>query len=340
VSRSDTRPARARIVDVAARAGVSPQTVSNVINGRGGFTEATRERVQRAVSDLGFQPNRYAQSLRSRRTMLIGFDLSGQQLDATNPFTVTFLRALVQAAAVRGYRVVAFTHDEDGGQGFRATVASGAVDGFVLSDAPPDDERSRVLADAGVPFVVFGRTSADLPQTWVDIDNTVAMQPLVDHLVAAGYRRFGWVGYPDDVYWNADRHEGARARLEHHGLALDETWTVVGTSDEVRSRVRALLAAADPADRPDVLLTSSDALAVVVANLAVAAGLRVGRDLAVTGFDAGPLSSMVEPPLTGVRMPVDRIAVALVDRLVAELSGRHGDAGEIVPTELVAGGSA
>src|SRR6185369_1540405 len=97
--------ARPRIVDVAALAGVSSQTVSNVINGRGGFTEDTRARVQAAIEQLGFRPNHYAQSLRSRRTMLLGFAMSGQQLDVTNPFTVNFLRALVRSAAGRGYRV-------------------------------------------------------------------------------------------------------------------------------------------------------------------------------------------------------------------------------------------
>src|SRR3954471_19036769 len=151
-------PARPRIVDVAALAGVSSQTVSNVINGRGGFTDDTRAKVQAAINQLGFRPNHYAQSLRSRRTMLLGFDMSGQQLDVSNPFTVTFLRALVRAAAGHGYRVMVFTHEDHDGD-FRSTVRAGAVDGFVLSDAPANDARSRILAEATVPFVVFGRTS-------------------------------------------------------------------------------------------------------------------------------------------------------------------------------------
>lgn len=330
-----TRPGRARIVDVARRAGVSAQTVSNVINGRGGFTDATRARVESAIDVLGFQPNRYAQSLRSRRTMLIGFDLSGAQLDATNPFTMSFLQALVGAAGRGGYRVLAITHDEDDdGAAFRATALSGAVDGFVLSDAPAGDPRSRVLADAGIPFVVFGRTAPDLPQTWVDIDNRAAMAPLVDHLVAAGHRRFGWVGLPQRWYWNAERHAGARDRLRHHGLALDDRWTFVGPASDLREPLRRALAGPE---LPDVLITSSDSLAVLVGNLAVAGGLRVGVDVGVTGFDAGPLSLMLEPPLTGVRIPVDRIAAALVARLVAELAGRPGPPGELVPTELVPG---
>src|SRR3954471_16982938 len=90
-------PARPRIVDVAALARVSTQTVSNVINGRGGFTDDTRARGQDAIEQLGFQPKHHAQALRSRRTMLLGFDMSGEQLDVSNPFTVTFLRALVRA---------------------------------------------------------------------------------------------------------------------------------------------------------------------------------------------------------------------------------------------------
>ena len=85
MSEPTVRSARPRIVDVATRAGVSRQTVSNVINAREGFTEETRAKVEAAIAELGFQPNRYAQSLRSLRTMLLGFEMSTQQLDVTNP---------------------------------------------------------------------------------------------------------------------------------------------------------------------------------------------------------------------------------------------------------------
>ena len=147
-----TRTRRARIVDVARRAGVSAQTVSNVINGRGGFTGPTREKVERAIAELDFQPNRYAQSLRSQRTGLIGFDMVRQQLDVTNPFTVGLLNALIPAAARHDRRVLVFTHEEGRPDEFRATATSGLVDGFVLSDSTAGDVRAPGAPGAGRPL--------------------------------------------------------------------------------------------------------------------------------------------------------------------------------------------
>jgi len=330
--------ARARIVDVAALAGVSAQTVSNVINGRGGFSEATRVRVESAIEKLGFQPNRYAQGLRSRRMMLLGFDLSERQLDVGNPAALSFLRALVRAASGHGYRVIALTHEEESGlRDLRTSADSGVVDAFVLADSPPEDQRARMLTELGTPFVVFGRTATDLPQSWVDIDNRAAMAEMVDYLLGCGHRSFAYVGYPNDVYWNAERYAGARERLRDSGIDISGERTVLGAPEQVRPVVLRLL---QRPDRPQVLVTSSDAIAVVVANVATSLGLRVGGDVAVTGFDAGPLRTLTEPPLTSVRIPLDRIAEALVDRLILELRRPSNGAGVILPTDLVIGGSA
>jgi DNA-binding LacI/PurR family transcriptional regulator len=338
VSESASPAERVRIVDVAQHAGVSRQTVSNVINLRGGFTDETRERVESAIEELGFQPNRYAQSLRSRRTMLLGFDMSGEQLDVTNPFTISFLRAVVQGAAARQYRVVVFAHEGLGAKDFRTSVQSGAVDGFILSDSTPDDPRPRILRESRVPFVVFGRGASDQAYPWVDIDNRAAMIPVVEHLVAAGHRTFGYVSYPFDKYWNLERFDGARDALRAHGLDVADDAVITGEPPTVTKQLQALL---NRTDRPTAIMTSSDAMALAVVNVATSNGIRVGVDLAVTGFDAGPLRTMVEPPLTSVSIPVEDIAATLVSHLLLQVGGVHGaDEGHLVPTELVLGGSA
>lgn len=329
--------ARPRIVDVAARAGVSPQTVSNVINRRGGFSEATREKVEAAIAELGFHPNRYAQSLRSRRTMLLGFDLSTIALDVANPFTLTFLGELVRAATARGYRVVVFTQQEGQEDDLHSVAASGIVDGFVVNNAQPRDPRVAALTAAGVPFVVFGRTLPDEPQCWVDIDNRTAMHAAVDHVVDRGRRRIAFVGLPLEDYWNLERYEGVRDRLWDKGIRLQERWTVVGPPDRLPARIRQLL---DRAVRPDTVITSSDSVAVVVHAVATELGLAVPEDLAIVGFDAGPLTRTVEPVLTSIAIPVARIADTVVDRLLAQIaSGVPSGPGVLVGTDLVVGGS-
>jgi DNA-binding LacI/PurR family transcriptional regulator len=333
------RAGATRIVDVARRAGVSAQTVSNVLNARKGYTQATRDKVVAAVEELQYRPNHSARSLRLGRTRQIGFHLSGPQLDVRNPFAITFLQALVQAAEAAGYEVVIFTHVHDDSNGFRRIVGSqGVVDGFVLCDCQIGDPRARMLAELGIPFVAFGRLGPDMPQACVDIDNAAAIATMVDHLVSAGHRTFGYLSYPGQEYWTQDRLKGARSRLAHHGLRLSAASTHFGTPETIRAGVQALLGRKR---RPSAIITGSDSLAAAATNIAIAMGLNVGHDVAISGFDGGPLQRMVEPPLTTVRVPVERIAVAVMERFCIEMeSGPTDLPGVLIPTELSFGSSA
>lgn len=325
---------RTRIVDVARHAGVSPQTVSNVINGRGGFTEPTRARVERAIDELGFTPNRFAQSLRSHRTGLIGFDMVRQQLDITNPFTVSLLQALIRAAERHDQRVLVFTHDKDRQEDFRATASSGLVDGFILSDSTVGDPRVDVLDELGTPFVVLGRTTDDAAHTWIDVDNRGAMHRVVDLLVDQGCRDIAFVHYNGPEHWNRERRLGTREALAAHGLRLPRHRVVSGSSlRAIRKRLPDLL---HPSGRPDAVITSSDSIAVLVVGVATSLGLRVGHDIAVTGFDGGPLCNMVSPEITSLAIPVDPISEELVTLLASRIDGRTpASSGHLMDPELV-----
>ncbi len=315
-----SRERRARIVDVARHAGVSAQTVSNVINGRGGFTEPTRVKVEQAVAELGFRPNRYAQSLRSRRTGLIGFDMVRQQLDVSNPFTVGLLHALIPAAASHDLRVLVFTHEEGLPEDFRTTASSGLVDGFILSDSTSGDVRAQVLLELGIPFVVMGRPDATEPVNTLDIDNAVAMRDAVAHVVDQGCRDVAYVGYGGSAHWNVDRRRGVRTALSDRGIRLPRHRVLTSTSlTSIRSRLPDFLTHNGV---PDAVITSSDSIAVSVVAISSMLGIQVGKELAVTGFDDGPLASMVSPEITSVAVPVEPIAHQLLDMMELALNGQ------------------
>lgn len=330
---------RSSIIDVAALAGVSRQTVSNVLNGRREyFSENTYEKVTAAMRALAYQPNRAAQSLRSRRTMQIGYHMFGEQLDVVNGFTLRFLQALVKAAARDGYHIVVLTHHEDPLEVFREVIARGSVDAFIISESKVDDSRARLLAERGVPFASFGRTAPDLPQAWVDVDNTAGMRELVDYLVRAGHHRFAYLGAEGGEYWKRERLEGFLTGLAAHGIQVPANCIAHGSDEEIREQVRRF---ASRKNRPSVIVTSSDAVAAAVLNVSHALGLRVGRDIAVTGFDGGAIGLFTEPTLTSVRIPVETIARRLLDRCQQEMvTGGSGQPGVLVPTEIVQGGSA
>jgi DNA-binding LacI/PurR family transcriptional regulator len=331
--------ARSDINDVARLARVSRQTVSNVLNNRSGYSEDTRARVLRAIAELDYQPHRAARSLRSQRTMQLGYHMPGEQLAAENAFVLGFMQALVRAAADRGHHVLVFTEQGDELEVFRELVAIRGVDGFILSGSRVDDPRVRYLHQAGVPFAMFGRTDPGLPQSWVDTDSVAAAASAVAYLVDRGHESFAFVGYDTRNYWDLERLEGFRKGLADHGIRVAEGSIVQGaTLDEVHAGVLRLLGRAR---RPTAIVTGSDVLAAVVVNAAGTLELRVGTDVAVTGFDGGFVQQMTEPKLTSVRIPVDRIAAELIGRCLREIDdGPTSEPGSIVPTEIVVGASA
>jgi DNA-binding LacI/PurR family transcriptional regulator len=327
-----------RIGDVAKVAGVSPQTVSNVVNNRGGFTEDTRRRVLAAVTQTGYRPNRAARQLRTNRTRQIGFSIEGSNLDARNPFTISLLREIVDAARPSGHRVMVFTCELGDVEAFEHIAKAGEVDAFVFANVTPGDFRTNVLSALGIPFVVMGRTGPREPQTWIDIDNRAAIASIVDYLAAKGHTEFAYIGYSGSQHWNVERLDGARARLAEHGLVLADDRILQGTYEQVAVGIDPILKEPQ-GQRPTAFITSSDTMAVLVTQRAQALDLTVGRDLAVTGFDGGLLDWIVDPPLTTVRIPVKRVAQAIIARMLRELEGPTGEPGTLVPTELIVGGS-
>lgn len=327
--------ARTRLSDVAREAGVSAPTVSNVINERTGYySEETRQRVLAAIRRTGYRPNRAARQLRTGRPS-IGLHLPGRHLSVKNTFAVAFLKQVIDVAEGLEQNLVVFTHELDEHLVEDALVRSG-MDGMLLFIVDPSDRRPGVLARAGIPFALFGRTAPDDPQSWVDIDNAAAMASVVDHLVERGRRTFAFVGYEDAAHWNRDRLTGTLARLREHGLAVPERRVLLGSLTTIGSKIRSLF----DATPPEAIICGSDSLAVIVHAAVLRAGLRPGIDVAITGFDAVPLCLEPEPPLTSVALPIASAAERIVHMVIDQVSGEPApEQGEILPTHLVVGGT-
>ncbi len=324
------------INDVADAAGVGRQTVSNVLNGTGRVGAAARARVLQVVAELGYHPHHGARSLRTHRTMQFGYLMTEIQLEPGNLIMMQFLQSLVAAAARHRYRVV-IAHDADPREAIRQLIASRTVDAFVLSDLQPGDPRAELLCELGVPFACFGRTTPGLPQHWADIDNAAAEAAAVQHVLGRGYTRPGYVGYASDSYWDIAREAGFRAGLASHGIPGDGAGLLqVDYDAAAATRIRSFLSSA----RPDAVLTGSDKIAAMVYGAAAELNLRIGRDLAVTGFDGSMPAGLLHPPLTTIAIPVDDIARHVVGRVLRQLDhGADSGPGEIVPAPLRPAGS-
>ena len=325
---------------MARAAAVSRQTVSNVLNGSGRVGDAARARVLDAVATLGYQPHHGARSMRSRRTMQFAYVLPRVQLFAGNYIMQQFLQSLAAASAQNGYSMVIVVPDGDPRDDIRRLIASRSVDAFLLSELQPDDPRVELLAEAGMPFACFGRTGPALPQHWVDIDNRAAVAGAVEHVLARGFERIAFLGYRSANHWDLERAAGFTDGLAARGLAADQADMLLVDEASARRKIRSLLTASRPDLRPDAIVTGSDRLAGVVYSVAAELRLRIGQDLAVTGFDGSAAAAMMHPRLTSVTIPVDDIARRVVARALKQLDhGPDDDPGEVMPARLRLGES-
>jgi DNA-binding LacI/PurR family transcriptional regulator len=309
----------ASIVEVAARAGVSRQTVSNVLNAPERVRAETRARVEAAIEELGYHPNRSAQNLRSQRAHLLALDLAPTGAHEVSPVLDRFVHALSESAAEHGYHLLIFPRTGDPTTSHLPLTETRTVDGFVLVDTEREDHRVKVLADRQVPFVTFGRTGGSVGHDAIDVDGVVGGRLVAEHLAAAGCRRVGFVGWPEGSLAGDDRYAGLTAGWRDAGRAvtdLDLVRCINGVEEGARA-VHEL--AARPGGLPDAIATVCDLLAVGVIRGLRAHGLVAGRDVRVVGYDDAPIAAHLEPPLTTVRQPLDEVARRVVERFLARL---------------------
>lgn len=301
---------------VAARAGVSAMTVSNVFNGTGKFSRETRDRVMAAIEALGYVPNSAARRLVGATPARVGLLYAG----VDSMFIDGVLAAAAVASAERGLQLMARKagSPEDALETARALQRSGA-DALLL--LPPFD----LVLSGSAAFQALGlataaiATAAPLPDMFtVRIDNRAASRAVTELLIAKGRRRIAVIAGPQDHSDSVERLKGCRDALAAHGLALPDERVVEGrfTFESGLEAAERLLALPAP---PDAIVAANDDMAAAALWIAHRRGVVLPRDLAVTGFDDTLLATRVWPPLTTVRQPIDRMTARALDLLLDAL---------------------
>ncbi len=332
------------INDVARLAGVSRQTVSNSVNNPKRVSSQTRSRVQSAIEDLGYRPNRLARSFQAQATRLVGYQvpMEGAGAGWTQFVHHSFLHELTRAGTEHEQHILLLrAEDPDEAAALHEDLyRTRTVDGFVLSETRHGDPRARRLCDLDVPFVTFGRTGMEDQHDCVDVDNAEGTRQAVRHLADQGHERIAYVGLLPGEPVADERARGWHEGIHEAGLPLIEGHDVRG------SHHRALGATAldqllDHPDAPTAIVCVLDEVAAAVQDRARAHGLRVGEDLAVVGFDDTPIAAFLDPPLTTLRQPIRAAAQRCVTRLNDRIGG---DASQprtvLLPPQLIARDSA
>jgi len=313
-----------KIKDVAKAASVSVATVSYVLNNSAPVSEETRIRVLNAVKELGYRPNSTARNLKASESRLIGYAWHNVLPGQMNPILDRFIFHLSRAAEARRYHILTFTEDlHDPRRAYEELIHTSRVDGFVLAGTDYDDPRIRSLLDHRFPFVAFGRANPDWDFPFADVDVYAGVQATVAHLVGQGHRRIGCVAWPNGSRNGDIRLSGFLDAIEQAGIDTRPAW-IVRARNTIRdgATATAQLLNQSAADRPTAIMAISDVLAIGVMYHLESIGLRIGIDVAVTGFDDDPVSAFLRPALTTVHQPIDLIAAHTLDLLAAVLSNQ------------------
>jgi LacI family transcriptional regulator len=303
------------IKDVAARAGVSPKTVSRVINGEDHVRPEVRDAVQRVVAELDYRPNAFARSLSSSRSYLLGLFID----DPVSGYAADVQHGALLRCRERSYHLVVEPVDlaRDGwAEQVRDSIAALRLDGAVI--APPIcDEQALVdiFVDAGLPHVLMAPSVEPPLSGAVRMDDHGAALEMTAYLLGLGHRRIGFVQGPVAHSASLRREEGFRAAMAAAGIMVDDRWIVRGDFSfrsglELGDRLLA------EGERPTAIFACNDDMALGVLITAMKHGIAVPDVLSVCGFDDAASSRAAWPQITTIRQPKAEMASSAVDILV------------------------
>lgn len=318
--------------DVARKAGVSSATVSRVINGSPLVTERTAKRVREILDKVGFIPNPHATTLKYGRSKTYGLVVP----DIANPFYGEFLGAFEHILREIEYEVL-FTNVEDDDKLVSSVrrMLMRQVDGAVLMASEFDTKAIEPLLLHKVPLVTVDRKAVQPGCSDVAVDFESGFDKAVKHLKDLGHRHLGFVGGTEGLKTSRVRFEAFRRALQHNDLTFNEAFVRAGNY-RVDGGDLAIRALWQKRKRPSAILTANDLTAFGVIRGLHHLGCVIPRDVSVVGVDDVLLSNVMQPELTTIRVPRQRMAAACVEALnyTKEDVQRRGIRLS-VPTELI-----
>jgi LacI family transcriptional regulator len=311
----------ASIKDVAARAGVSVGTVSNVLNRPERVAEETRTRVQAAIASLGFVRSEPARQLRAGRSRSIGLLV----LDASNPFFADVSRGAEEAAASAGLAVILCNSGQDAAKeaSYLNLMAEQRVQGLLLTPVDADPVRLSRIVERGMPVVLLDRRADTDAMCSVSVDDVSGGELAVTHLLESGHEKVAFVGGPTTLVQVKDRLRGARNALVRAGRDAESLVSIVTPSMTVAAGREAgeRLAGMPASRRPTAAFCANDLVALGLLQEMIRQGLDVPNDVAIVGYDDIEFAAAAAVPLTSVRQPRHLLGKTAADLLLEETQG-------------------
>ncbi|GCB58248.1 substrate-binding domain-containing protein [Rhodococcus erythropolis] len=337
-NRSNGRPPTLR--EIADQAGVHISTASRVLRQpepADGWSDSAL-RVRQVAEELGYQPNLWAASLRTRKTTTIGVVMPR----LTDVVVATMFQGIEEAATAAGYSVLLSSPPDDLDAQRKAVefLVSRQVDGLMLSSIHlPGTDFVDLLPLRSLPILLLNRhidsatSSPNRGLPFVSGDDRLGGYLAGKHLLDCGYRDLGVIAGPDHASTSRERVAGFRDALTEAGLELPPN-RIVASEFEVQGGVDAAATLLGGDSRPDAVFTVSDTIAIGVLGVARDLGLSIPDDLALVGYNDIPVVSQLPVPLTTVRSPARKIGATGLEHLLALISGKNVESVKL-PVELI-----
>lgn len=306
--------------DVAAVAGVSVATVSNVLNRPDLVAPATQRKVQAAIAHLGFVPHEPARQLRSGLARSVGLIVP----DIANPFFAAVARGVSDVALESGYTVVLIDSAENPEREAHgiALLLRQQVRGALITPTDATAASLHTLRERGLPTTLLDRQSPNGEHCSVAVDHERGGALGVEYLHGLGHQTIAWVRGPNTIPQVNDRSRGVQRAAADTGARITDVEISTMTSvagEEAAHRILELK------DRPTAVFCANDLLAIGVLRVLTAAGVRIGDDVSILGYDDIDFAKSASVPLTSIRQPAHAIGASAMRLLLSECddAGSH-----------------
>jgi len=331
--REHLKERRVRIADVAARAGVSTATVSRVINDRPHVTEAVRARVEQAIRETAYVPHESARALASKRNRRIGAVVP----TLTSATFAAGVEALQKRLGLAGYTLAVSSSQYDSALEAEQAqnLITAGIDGLVLVGHSHPEELYATLRSQGIPFVCTYVNRAPKGGGAVGFDNHAAGREVAQFLIDLGHRRIGMIAALTTGNDRAtDRLEGVREALRKAGLSLPADTLIESHYSMLDGRM-AMRALLEAEELPTAIVCANDAVAFGALAELTSRQYSIPQDMSLISFGDMDFASLLDPPLTTLRIPFTEIGGRAADYLLARIEGRPIQSVTLVETSIV-----
>lgn len=324
--------------DVAALAGVSTSTVSRTCNDHPSISEETKEKVRRAMAELGYEPN-FSSNTTTYNARTIGIILPPSKKEAyENAFYLEAIRGISSFCNQKQYTntIITGNTEEEILSAIQSMVKSGHVDTFIILYSRLDDSVTNYLYNEGLLYVVIGKANQYANQTiYVDNDNLLAGQEATEYLIKKGHTKIGYLGKDFNLTFSADRKAGYQLALLSHNIPFNPEYCMeVPVRNKTHfEKIRTLL---DREDRPTAVVVSDDIMAFTLKHVCMELNLSIPEDLSIISFNNSMIARLSHPQLTSVDINSFQLGIEAASQMINHIENPNLMATKIiVPHQII-----